>query len=202
MKMVEPPDQASRSLRAPLSEAQLELSGDLSRRRLNVTLRTALARSGLKQKDLAVQLKLNRSSVSRMLSGSRNLTIENASRLLRALDCWLEFKATPISREHDSNWLSVPDVSSTFYRVTSVQDTNRFTLFVLEVSQVGTLNSGVSAELLSEGANFPVGLPNSSNWVAMSPGVKLSEIAVTTPRKLAQSDRLNWRSPWPTLITS
>ncbi len=90
------------------SKEAIELAGGLARRELYSTVNYILSRSRLKQQEIADALGVNKSVVSRMLSQPRNLTIENAGRILGALGYWLHFNPQPagkIARDNLENEL-------------------------------------------------------------------------------------------------
>lgn len=80
------------------SKEEIELAGGLARRELYSTVNYLLSRSRLKQQEIADALGVNKSVVSRMLSQPRNLTIENAGRILGTLGYWLHFNPQPAGK--------------------------------------------------------------------------------------------------------
>lgn len=80
-----------------ITREQLDLAGAVARGRLHSLIRSTLARHGIRQQQLASMIGVNKSTISRMLSSPKNLTVENAGRILRALNCWLELRAEPIN---------------------------------------------------------------------------------------------------------
>lgn len=68
------------------------------------TIQNAINSACLSKADLARRMQCNRSVVTRMLSGSHNLTIKTMSRALAACGVEVRFETVPI----EWNWASLP----------------------------------------------------------------------------------------------
>ena len=72
------------------------------------TMQKAINESGISRSDLARAMQIGRSGISRMLSGSHNLTIKSMARVLAG--CGREIRFETVSIEW--NWQSVPQPNS------------------------------------------------------------------------------------------
>ena len=68
------------------------------------TIQNAIIDAGISRADLARRMELNRSAVSRILSGSHNLTIKTMAKALAACGAEVRFERVPI----EWNWKSIP----------------------------------------------------------------------------------------------
>jgi transcriptional regulator with XRE-family HTH domain len=75
---------------------QIKLGGNLARERLSRYVRRAVSKSGLSQNEIADILGVNKSTISRLLGSSRNMTIESAGRIFRALGQFVVISSEPV----------------------------------------------------------------------------------------------------------
>ena len=71
------------------------------------TIQNAINAAQISKADLARKMRCNRSVVTRMLSGSHNLTIKTMARALAACGSEVRFTTVPL----ESNWASTPHPS-------------------------------------------------------------------------------------------
>lgn len=122
---------------AALSEVQLSAAGALARRRIHSAIRRALSAAGIRQSQLASILGINKSSVSRMLASPNNLTIENAGRILRAANYWLDVVPRPIEHVGDhANMVTKAGSTGLSYRI--IHDPTQTCLVVVTPKQPGS----------------------------------------------------------------
>lgn len=79
-----------------VSAEQIKLGGNLARERLSRYVRRAVSKSGLSQNEIADILGVNKSTISRLLGSSRNMTIESAGRIFRALGEFVVISSEPV----------------------------------------------------------------------------------------------------------
>jgi transcriptional regulator with XRE-family HTH domain len=83
------------------------------------TIQNAIIDAGISKSDLARRMEIGRSGISRILSGSHNLTIKTMARALAGCGYEVRFEAAPIVW----NWQSIPQPSGDALP-TSVGSTN------------------------------------------------------------------------------
>ncbi len=68
------------------------------------TIQNAITKSGINRAEVARRMKCNRSHISRMLSGSHNLTVKTMARSLAVCGFEVQFQPVPLQW----NWVEVP----------------------------------------------------------------------------------------------
>lgn len=102
----------------PKRKAFVRLLGDI-----HESLYRMVEDSGLSRSEISDRVECHRSSITRRLNGTANLTLESMSDIIWACDSYGEFKITPIAKVN-ANWHDTPDThgSTAMSRIRIVVD--------------------------------------------------------------------------------